>query len=87
MTPHARDTPIEVEARWIEGLRRMGPEARLLSACDLTATVRTLAAARIRERYGPGLSDRELRLRLASLWLDRRTLARAFGWDPEVEGF
>jgi hypothetical protein len=87
MTPHARDTPLEVEARWIEGLRAMGPRARLLSACDLTETVRALAAARIRERYGPGLSDRELCLRLAALWLDRDTLARAVGWDPEVEGY
>ena len=87
MTPHARDTPIEVEARWIEGLRQIGPEARLLSACDLTATVRALASARIQERYSPGLSNHELRLRLAALWLDRNTLAQAFGWDPKVEGF
>jgi hypothetical protein len=42
---------------------------------------------RIQARYGPDLSERELRLRLAALWLDRETMIDAFGWDPEVEGY
>lgn len=87
MTTLSRDTPPEVEAVWIDGLRRMGAEERLRRACDLTATVRSLAAARLKERYGPALSERELRLRLAALWLDREILVRVFGWDPEVEGY
>jgi hypothetical protein len=49
--------------------------------------VEELAAARIKARYGPDLSERELRLRLAALWIDRETMVRAFGWDPEIQGY
>jgi hypothetical protein len=85
--PGAGDTPPEVEALWIEGLRRMGPAARLRMAFDLTAAVRALAAAGIRARHGADLPERELRLRLGALTIDRETMVRAFGWDPEVEGY
>jgi len=44
-------------------------------------------ATGIQARYGPDLTERELRLRLAALWLDRETMIEAFGWDPEVEGY
>jgi hypothetical protein len=87
MPEQPTDTPPEVEAIWIEGLRRMTGAERLLRAFDLTAAVRALAAARIRAEYGPDLSERELRLRLAALWLDRETMVRVFGWDPEIEGY
>ncbi len=33
------------------------------------------------------IPERELRLRLASLWLDRETMIRVFHWDPEPEGY
>lgn len=46
-----------------------------------------MAAMRIQARYGPNLSEQELRLRLAALWLDRETMIAAFGWDPEVKGY
>jgi hypothetical protein len=81
------DTPPEVEALWIEGLRRMGPERRLRQALDLTETVRALAIAGIRARYGADTPEREILLRLAALTIDRQTMIRAFGWDPEVEGY
>ena len=81
------DTPADVEEIWIQGWRRMSGEERLLRAFDLTESIRALAAARIRAEYGPDLSDRELRLRLGALWLDRETMVRVFGWDPEVEGY
>lgn len=48
--------------------------------------VESLALARIRKRYGPDLSEREERLRLASLYLPRETMIEAFGWDPDVHG-
>jgi hypothetical protein len=51
----------------------------------------TAAAARIRAQYGPDLPERELRLRLAALWIDRdimvRAFVRAFGWDPWAEEY
>ncbi len=87
MLPHLTDTAPEAEEVWIEGLRRMTGAERLLRALDLTAAVRALAAARIRAEHGPDVSEGELRLRLAALWLDRETMVRVFGWDPEVEGY
>jgi hypothetical protein len=45
-----------------------------------------LARARLRTQYGDDLSERELRLRLAALRLDRELMVAAFGWDPRVHG-
>lgn len=82
----AEDTPPEVRAMMIEGYRRMSPAEKLQRVVDLNRAVESLARARIRERYGPDLSAREEDLRLASLYRDRETMIRAFGWDPEAEG-
>jgi hypothetical protein len=65
----------------------MTPAEKARIVADLNRAVRELAASRIRSRYGPDLPERELRLRLAALWLDRETMIRAFGWDPEREGY
>ena len=46
---------------------------------------RALQMAGIRSRH-PHASDEELRLRLASLWLERETMIRMFGRDPDIEG-
>jgi hypothetical protein len=81
------DTPPEIEEILLEGYRRMTPAERLLRALDMSKAVQQLALARIRAQYGPNLSEREERLRLAALWIDRETMIRAFGWDPEVEGY
>jgi hypothetical protein len=81
------DTPPEIEQRLIEAYRRMSPEERLLKALELNRAAQEMAAARIRAKYGPDLPERELRLRLAALWIDRETMVRAFGWDPEVKGY
>ena len=81
------DTPPEVEEILLEGYRRMTPQQKLARVMDLNRAVQEMASARIRAEYGPSLPERELRLRLAALWLDRETMIRAFGWDPEVEGY
>lgn len=81
------DTDPEAEAVRIEALRRLGPVGRLQQAFDLSASVRQLAEARIRARYGPEIPDREVMLRLAALWLDRATMIEVFDWDPEVHGY
>lgn len=61
----------------------MSPAEKLRRVEQLNETVLQLAASRIRQEH-PGLSDRGLRYRLASLWLDRDTLEKAFGADPDV---
>ncbi len=87
MKPQSADTPLDVEERWIERYRQMTEQERLAIALDLSEAVRQLALAGIRERYGPNLSEREERLRLAALTIDRETMIKAFGWDPEIEGY
>jgi hypothetical protein len=87
MKTQSPDTPPEIEAILLERYRQMAPLERLRQVWELNRTAQTMAAMRIQAQYGPGLSERELRLRLAALWLDRETMVKAFGWDPEVEGY
>jgi hypothetical protein len=87
MRTQSPDTPAEIEQRLVEEYRRMSPGQRLMMAMEMNRAVQEMAAARIRAQYGPGLPERELRLRLAALWIDSDTMVRAFGWDPRAEGY
>jgi hypothetical protein len=87
MRTQSPDTPPEIEEMMIERYRRMAPWEKLKAVRDLNRTVLLLALAGIRQRHGADLSEKELRLRLASLCLDRKTMIEVFGWDPEVEGY
>jgi hypothetical protein len=69
------DTHPDAEAVLIRGLRQMGGEKRLARVFSLRRTVLALARARILQQHGP-LPEREIRLRLAALWLDPDTLER-----------
>ena len=82
----SEDTSPEAEAVQLEGLRRMSPAERLQLALDLTQTSRETALTGLRLRH-PLANEQELRLRLASLTLDRETMVAAFGWDPAKEGY
>ena len=68
----------------VEGYRRMSPAEKIRCVDEMTKTVQQMALARIRRQY-PNSSKREQQLRLASLWLDRETMIKAFEWDPEME--
>jgi hypothetical protein len=81
-----RDTSPEAHKVLIEGYRRMSPTEKMQQACELSKAVRQAALARIRRQYGD-MSEREEKLRLASLWIDRETMIRAFNWDPKKEGY
>jgi len=81
------DTKPDIEAILIEGYRRMTPQRKLECVIAMNCALRDLAAARIRAQYGEDIPERELRLRLASLYHDRDTMVNIFGWDPEVEGY
>jgi len=87
MRTQSIDTPPEIEEILLEGYRRMPPVEKLRQVFDLNQTAQRMAVLRIQTRYGPNLAERELRLRLAALWLDRETMIEAFGWDPEIEGY
>jgi len=81
-----RDTPPEIQEKVLEGLRQMSPGEKLNRVGELNRAVRAMAVAGIRQRHGSSLSDRELRFRLASLWLSRETMVDVFDWDPEEKG-
>lgn len=81
-----QDTPPHIQKILIAGYRRMSPQQKLNSVNELTKSVQQLALARIRKQYGR-ISEREQRLRLAALWLDRETMIRVFDWDPQEKGY
>jgi hypothetical protein len=82
----ARDLPVEVERVVVQGWRAMSAAEKVRQVRALTDTSRRFSLAGIRRRH-PGASEREVRLRLASFWLDRETMIRLFGWDPDVQGY
>jgi hypothetical protein len=81
------DTPPEIEEIVLERYHQMSPFEKLMQVFELNQMAQSMAALRIQAQYGPDLSERELRLRLAALWLDRDLMIEAFGWDPEVKGY
>ncbi len=81
------DTSPEVERLLVEGFRRMDPASKIERVCSMNRMLRELEEARIRAAFGPKITDREVKLRVAALWLGRRTMVRTFGWDPEVSGY
>jgi hypothetical protein len=87
MRTQSPDTPPEIEEMMIERYRRMSPLDRLRQVFELNYMVQTMAATRIQAQYGPDLSEDELRLRLAALWLDRETMIEVYGWDPKIKGY
>jgi hypothetical protein len=82
----AADTPPEIEAVIIEGYRRMSPRQKLERVRELGRAAQQMALLRIAKQY-PNATERERRLRLASLWLTREQMIAAFDWDPEREGY
>ncbi len=85
MTSGLDDTHPDIQRMLLDGYRRMSPAEKLRRVAELNETVLELAAARVKEER-PGIDERELRLRVASLWLSRDSMIRAFGWDPELHG-
>jgi hypothetical protein len=86
MSLFGRDTRPEVVRVLIDGYRAMSAEAKLARVWDLSAAAQQLAEAGVRIRH-PDATPREIRLRVAALSLGRQTMIRAFGWDPEREGW
>lgn len=80
------DTDPQAEAILVEGYRRMPGWQKLQQVAALNHAAQQMAVARIRAQY-PRAGEREVQLRLASLWLDRATMIQAFNWDPEAEGY
>ena len=81
-----QDTNPEAELVLIELIRAMPDWKKMEQVGALIRTARRLATEGLRNRY-PDSSEDELRRRLAALVLDRETVIRVYGWDPDVEGY
>ena len=86
MKAQINDTPPHIQKVLIAGYRRMTPREKMQRVSELNKAVQQFALARIRKQYGE-ISQREQRLRLAGLWLNRETMIRVFDWDPEKKGY
>lgn len=86
MRTQSPDTDPAVEERQIEAWRRMTPAEKLRIVSELVRASEELALAGLKLRH-PTAAGRELDLRLAALRLDRETMVRWLGWDPEREGY
>ncbi len=80
------DTPLFIQKILVDGYRKMPPWEKMRRISELNKAVQQLALSRIRQKYGD-IPEQEQRLRLASLWLDRETMIRAFSWDPKEMGY
>lgn len=81
----ASDTRPDVERIVIAGWRSMSAADKVRQVRELTSTARRFSLAGIRRRH-PAATEGEVRLRLASFWLDRETMIRLFDWDPDIHG-
>jgi hypothetical protein len=79
------DTPVAIERRMVELWRAATPTQKLEKVFGIGRMINELARGELRKRY-PEATARELDLRLAARVLDRDTMIRAFGWDPDVHG-
>jgi hypothetical protein len=80
------DTPPEIERILIEGYRRMPAWRKLQQVAELTTLVTQLAMNDVCAKH-PHADEREVKLRLASRWLDPELMRQAFGWNVEKEGY
>jgi len=79
------DTHPAVERMMLAHWARATPAQKLARMFAMGQTVNELARADLRLRY-PAATPREIDLRLRSRSLDRETMIRVFGWDPELHG-
>lgn len=82
----SRDTKPKIERMLMDAYRKMTPAEKMARVAQLSQACTDLALAGIRDRY-PNADENEVRLRLGALRIDRALMIKAFGWDPEKEGY
>jgi hypothetical protein len=63
--------------------RDMTPGERASRIFEMAGFQEGLQRASVRSMY-PGATDREIFLRVASRRLDRATMIKVYGWDPDL---
>ncbi len=86
MPPMIEDTSQKAEQILVHGYRAMPARRKMRQVVAMTQAVQRMALARLRKQYG-NMNEQEERLRLAALWLPRKTMVRLFNWDPEKQGY
>jgi len=86
MKTQSPDTHPEIERIIVEAARKMTFAERFHKIEDLMRTAQALALADINHRY-PNATEHEIRMRLGSRRIPADLMRKAFGWDPDVEGY
>lgn len=86
MKPLFPDTTPEAEAILLAGYRKMPAWKKLQCVVDLNLSLKALQLAHIKEKH-PNADEYELKMRLASRWLEPELMKEAFGWDVEEKGY
>ena len=77
------DTDPEALEVFLQLHRRMTTGQRVGRVFELTAFQESLQRASVRSMY-PEAGEREVFLRVAARRLDRETMIRVYGWDPDL---
>lgn len=76
------DTSEAVDRLLMARYRQMTPSEKMRMVAELNETVEAVALTGLRLRH-PDASERELRLRLATIRYGRELVIKAFGWDVD----
>ena len=86
MKPLSPDTSTDAQRVQFELLRRLSPAQKLALAFELTDALRDLILADLHHRF-PQAGDTEIKRRFIARVLPRTDVIRAYGFDPEAEGY
>jgi hypothetical protein len=80
------DTDEKTEGVLIEINRSMPDWKKCQQIFSLIEMGRQLALTGLKMRY-PNADEEELKKRYAALVLDKETVIKAYGWNPDIEGY
>ena len=83
MNAGGEDTDPKALSVYIQLLRNMTPGERAARIFELAEFQEELQRASVRSMY-PQAEEREIFLRVAARRLDRDTMIRVYGWDPDL---
>lgn len=86
MKTQSPDTHPAIEKIQIEGYRRMSAAEKFRQVQEMNRFLEMLAWADVRRRH-PNADDQECRLRVASRRIPADLMRKAFGWDPDKQGY
>ena len=80
--PRVSDTTDRAREVCLNALRAMPVSQKIATVFQLSEVVWQLSEAGVRKIF-PEAGDREIFLRTAARHLDRETMVRVYGWDPD----